>query len=285
MWRIDVAVRRIPLATRPQHFLYDERMKPEALVSISVAVMFAGIFLSALGAFGTYYFRGRTEMAHRPPPPVTLKADAPKLAERDTVREAWLASIVDPVAAPDDKPPAPPHAAPEPEVALPPVGELLVEKPRMETPPVAPPPIAVKPAPANPPAAIPEKPAPAKPVRVHLSGLGLAPWQLEKLLLRLRAVPHGTITIQAPEGVEEALHFADALKEAFVAADWTVVGVNVVKAPREPAGVTLSSATFPPPVEVTTVFSALVTAGIKLSTDLDPSQGKQHAVLYIGSRP
>ena len=135
------------------------------------------------------------------------------------------------------------------------------------------------------PVAIPEKPAPAKPVRVHLSGLGLAPWQLEKLLLRLRTVQHGTIVIQAPEGVEEALHFADALKEAFVTGGWTVIGVNPVKTAREPGGLTLSSGTFPPPVEVTTVFSALVTAGIKLSTDLDPSQGKQHAVLFVGSRP
>ena len=64
-------------------------MKPEALVSISVAVMFAGIFLSALGAFGTYYFRGRTEMAHRPPPPGDILAIVPgNTAKKPFVFEA-----------------------------------------------------------------------------------------------------------------------------------------------------------------------------------------------------
>ena len=64
-----------------------------------------------------------------------------------------------------------------------------------------------------------------------------------------------------------------------------IIDEDVVKTAREPSGLTLSSGTFPPPTEVTTVFSALVTAGIKLSTDLDPSQGKTHAVLFVGSRP
>ena len=269
-------------------------MKPEVLQSISVFAMIAGVFLSALGAFGTYYFRGRAETAQRPPPPVALKAAEPKPVVRDTARDDWFALIVEPVAVPNGKLPV----TPEPEMALPPVGELLVEMPRAETPTVVPrpsmkepapasPPIAVpeNTAPANTPVALPEKPALTKPVRVHLSGLGLAPWQLEKLLLRLRTVGHGTIVIQAPEGSEEAWLFADALKEAFVAGGWNVIGVNRVKTPRASSGLTLSSGTFPPPIEVTTVFSALVTAGIKLSTDLDPSQGKQHAVLFVGSRP
>ena len=260
-------------------------MKSEALQSISVAVMVAGIFLSALGAFGTYYFRGRTETAQIPPPPVAMKAAEPKLTVRDTARDAWLASIVEPVAVSNGKPPAPPPVLPEPDVALPPVAEMLAEEPRVEAAPVVPPPIAMEPAPANSTIAIPEKPAPAKPVRAHLSGLGLAPWQLEKMLLRLRTFEHGTIAIQAPEGSEEARRFADALKEAFVAGGWRVIGVDVVKTAREPSGLTLSSGTFPPPAEVTTIFSALVTAGVKLNTDLDPSQGKQHAVLFVGSRP
>jgi hypothetical protein len=81
------------------------------------------------------------------------------------------------------------------------------------------------------------------------------------------------------------MNFAAALKEAFVSAGWKVTGVTLVKTDREQSGITLSSGTFPPPTEVTTVFAALVSAGIKLSTDLDPSQGKKAPILLIGSRP
>ena len=307
-------------------------MKLEALQSLSVAVMFAGIFLSALGAFGTYYFGGRTEVAERPPPPVARRVAEVKPPARDTVRDEWLASIVEPVAGSNGGPPAPEiarppaaetprvatvpvapkpaapepkiapppvaeeprmvtlpvvpqFAAPEPEIAPLPVAEMLTEELPAKTAPVVPKTIATEPAPAQPAIAAPEKPALTKPARVHLSGLGLAPWQLEKMLLRLRAFEHGTIAIQAPEGSEDAWQFADALKEAFVAGGWNVIGVDAVKTLRESSGLTLSSGTFPPPSEVTTVFSALVTAGIKLSTDLDPSQGKTHAVLFVGSRP
>ena len=84
---------------------------------------------------------------------------------------------------------------------------------------------------------------------------------------------------------QEALDFANALKDAFHTAGWNVTSVTAVKPKRDTNGLTLSSGTFPPPADVTTVFSALVSAGIKLSTDLDPKQGKKSATLFVGSRP
>jgi hypothetical protein len=266
-------------------------MKLEALQSISVIVLITGLFLSALGAFGTYYFGGRTETAQRRPTPSPVRIAEQKLTVRDTARDAWLASIVEPVANSTSKPltlaplPTPRPVVADLTVTLPPIAEKLIDESPGEATLVLPAPIALESEPAYSTITIPEKPASAKSAHAHFAGLGIAPAQLEKLLQRLRTFDRGTIVIQAPEGSEEAWRFASALKEAFVAGGWRVIGVKAVKTAREPNGLTLSSGTFPPPSEVTTVFSALVAAGIKLSTDLDPSQGKQHAVLFVGSRP
>ena len=168
---------------------------------------------------------------------------------------------------------------------LPPVGEKLPEPAAPEkhpsstsapTKPAAPVVLAKNSAPeVNPPAAAPSR-APQ---------LGIEPWQKEKLLQRLRSFQNGSIGIQVPQGNDEAMGFATALKETFLTAGWHVTGLTTVKMDRESPGLTLSSGTFPPPTEVTTVFSALISAGMKLSTELDPAQGKKHATLFVGSRP
>ncbi len=116
------------------------------------------------------------------------------------------------------------------------------------------------------------------------SSLGVEPWQKDKLLQRLRSFQNGALAIQVPVGNADAMNFATALKEAFVSAGWEITGLTEVKVGPDQTGLTLSSGTFPPPAEVTTIFSALVSAGIKLSTDLDPSLGKKRPVLFIGSR-
>lgn len=168
---------------------------------------------------------------------------------------------------------------------LPPVAEKLPEPAAPEkrlasttTPkkPAAPVVLAKNSAPeVNPPAEAPSR----------IPQLGIEPWQKEKLLQRLRTFQNGSIGIQVPQGNDDAMGFATALKEAFLTAGWHVTGLTTVKMDRESPGLTLSSGTFPPPTEVTTVFSALVSAGIKLSTELDPAQGKKHAILFVGSRP
>ena len=281
-------------------------MKVELLQSISVAVLSVGLFLSAVGAFGTYYFGGKTERKT-----TSVEITEPDLPVRDEPPDERLASIVEPVTEavvtpPPEPAPTPPAPAPTPPQKPPPVivehdvkpPAPVVEKviaAKHEEPPVAPPTrIMPEPEPLVP-AKVPEPPAPAKTVAIkkppaeikpaRLEGLGIEPWQMEKMQQRLRTFDHGTITIQAPAGSDDAGRLAAALKEAFVAAGWRVVGVNVVKAGTDPKGITLSSGSFPPPAEVTTIFSALVSAGLKLSTDLDPSMGKQHAVLFVGSRP
>ena len=271
-------------------------MKLELLQSISVAVLSVGLFLSALGAFGTYYFGGKSERKT-----ASVEFTEPDLPVRGDPADERLAAIVEPVTeaavAPPPEPTPTPIPPPAPPQKPPPATADLIVKP---PPPVAEKLAAAKPqeAPLAPPSRImpePEPPVPAKTIATkqapadskphRLEGLGIEPWQTEKMLQRLRTFDHGTITIQAPEGSGEASRLAAALKEAFVAAGWRVVGVNFVKAGTDRKGITLSSGSFPPPAEVTTVFSALVSAGLKLSTDLDPSMGKQHAVLFVGSRP
>lgn len=340
-------------------------MKLEALQSLSVAVMFVGLFLSALGGFGAYFFSGGSEREGRAHHSAQVESAEPDQQSREATPDARLAAIVEPVPEVTAK-----QLSLIPEPALPPIPEKTPAAPAPATPaatPTPPPPVAkpatpepappkpVAPAPAPTPvvakAAAPEKPAPApapipekaappKPVpapaapvaeiakpakpepelvvakaatqpmvppapapetkpapvatetravaaapAARTPQLGIEPWQKEKMLQRLRTFQNGSIAIQVPQGNDEALGFATALKDAFLAAGWHVTALTQVKTDSETTGLTLSSGTFPPPTEVTTVFSALVSAGIKLSTELDPAQGKKHAVLFVGSRP
>ena len=284
-------------------------MKLEALQSLSVTVMIIGLFLSALGGFGAYFFSGGSERAGRAPISERVepsKSDRPEIADAEDPK---LSSIVEPVPEvtakqlsliPDSKLPAPPPPAttkPPPVVPATPPPAVAEAKPAVSVKPPAPKPATPAPEPPKVVAAVAQEPSPVIPktappethppsaVAGRSAGLGIEPWQKDKLLQRLRSVPNGSIAIQVPEGNADALDFATALKESFLAAGWHVTGLTAVKTDREPHGLTLSSGTFPPPTEVTTIFSALVSAGIKLSTDLDPSQGKQHAILFVGSRP
>ena len=292
-------------------------MKLEALQSLSLVTLIVGLLLSALGAYGTFRFSGENAREQRQEE--TASADAADPIEgalpahgggAEKITAIIEPVIIDPVfVSPEPEPKADAPKSGNGVLAhLPPVGEGPVEAPAEPVkPPVAvtpplpavplPKPIVAAPAKTEPPKSEPPPPAPVaavepravtpaeKPRHAPVPGLGLAPWQIEKLLLRLRSHSGGVVAIRVPEGNDDALQFAEALKTVFISAGWHVPGVEVVKTPRGNAGITLSSGTFPPPVEVTTVFSALVTAGIKLGTDLDPAQGKNKAVLHIGSRP
>ncbi len=298
-------------------------MKVEALQSLSVIVMVVGLFLSALGGLGAYFFSSGGERSRQPPSITQMESAEPELSMRDSNIDSKFASLTEPApevtakqlslipepalpvpptpipvksppapaivakkeeAAPK---PAPAHPAPAPAPVVPEPVKVAATAPAHPTP--APAPVPPEPAkvaataPAKPP--VPEKrPAPETPA-ARTAGLGIEPFQKEKLLQRLRTFQNGSIAIQVPEGNTEAMDFAIALKEAFLSAGWHVTSLAAVKTDRDSHGLTLSSGTFPPPTEVTTIFSALVSAGIKLGTDLDPSQGKQHAILFIGSRP
>ena len=295
--------------------------------------MIAGLFLSALGGFGAYFFSGGSERAGRTQNSAQVESTEPELPVRDSIDDSKLASLTEPVAEVTAKqislipdPPLPPIAekpskpAPAPVAKTAPLAMpapvIAAAKPATPEAKPAPPAIAkvtipeTKPAPMPvaeklpepPPAVSPQEmaktakaePAPAiaktaipetKPPAARPPELGIEPWQKEKLLQRLRSFPNGTIGIQVPEGNADALNFATALKDALIAGGWKVASLTEVKVDRDTPGLTLSSGTFPPPTEVTTVFSALVSAGIKLSTDLDPSQGKKHPILFVGSRP
>ncbi|MEO7317677.1 MAG: hypothetical protein ABIZ56_01675 [Chthoniobacteraceae bacterium] len=278
-------------------------MKLEALQSLSVAVMIAGLFLSALGGFGAYFFSGGSERNGHAQNPVPIESTEPELPLRDADADSRLAAIVEPIPEVTAK-----QLSLNPDPALPPVPEkppeaVATPPPQRATPEPAPviakttipekteplpPPVAEKlPAPAPPvaKAKAPEPKSAVKTVAARTPKLGLEPWQNEKLLQRLRTFQNGSIAIQVPEGNDEAMGFATAIKDAFLTAGWHVTGLTAVKMDREVSGLTLSSGTFPPPTEVTTIFSALISAGIKLSTELDPAQGKKHSTLFVGSRP
>ena len=287
-------------------------MKLEALQSVSVIVMFVGLFLSALGGFGAYFFSGGSERTSLATASAHVKSVEPELPTRDTAADARLAAIVEPVPEVSAK-----QFSPTPEPALPPLPpKKLATAPPAATPPEAkktapagqvpviaktvmpekveePPPVAeklpepppAKPAPVLAKAAAPEIHPPVDAPSSRKSQLGIEPWQREKLLQRLRTFQNGSIAIHVSQGNEEAMGFATALKDAFLAGGWHVTALTSVKTDREISGLTLSSGTFPPPTEVTTVFSALVSAGIKLSTELDPAQGKKPPTLFVGSRP
>ena len=314
-------------------------MKLEALQSLSVGVMIAGLFLSALGGFGAYFFSGGSERPGRAQSSARIEMTEPDLPMRDVGEDSRITSLIEPIDEvtarqlslnPDpalppipEKPPAPEPVAVSTPTAKPvePAPAPVVATTEIPHTSPLPPPVAEKLSPIAAAAAhlersappktesasqtaaieIPEKMPPPAPVAEKLpsraasasaptraiaasASLGVEPWQKDKLLQRLRSFQNGALAIQVPEGNAEAMNFATALKEAFVSAGWEVTALTEVKVGPDQTGLTLSSGTFPPPAEVTTIFSALVSAGIKLSTDLDPSLGKKRPVLFIGSR-
>ena len=58
-------------------------MKLEVLQSLSVTVMILGLFLSALGGFGAYFFSGGTERPGRAPATAQVESTEPDLPVRD----------------------------------------------------------------------------------------------------------------------------------------------------------------------------------------------------------
>lgn len=116
-------------------------------------------------------------------------------------------------------------------------------------------------------------------------GYEFSPVQLEKMVQRLRSRAHGAVTIRAVKGNEEALGFARALQRLFVAAGWTTGAVEAVATEGNADDVVLSSGTFPPPAEVTTIFSALSAAGIPINTALDPNLPAQSVQLFVSAKP
>jgi hypothetical protein len=201
-------------------------------------------------------------------------APEPVQSQEEEQKAAVRVATVSPA---EPKPTTSPVESPAPEKPEPAEPTIVATAPSTPTP---------SPEPHEP--AIPESTVPPKASELEPKPKpepALAAWQTDKLVQRLRGFPNGTIVIRVLEGDDEAGEFAQALKAGFVTAGWKVTGVQPIKATRDRKGITLSSGTFPPPPEVTTVFSALVTAGLKLSTDLDPAQGKQPAVLFVGSKP
>jgi hypothetical protein len=147
-----------------------------------------------------------------------------------------------------------------------------------------PPPIAAAPeVPPPPPARPPNHVSPDEFLQLWEKA-NLPPAAAKRFVRKLRAQP-GRVAIHIRRGDETAREFARMLKAGFLAADWRVDGVKETKTRRTSTGLDLSSGTFPPPIEVTTIYSALTAAQIAFSTDLDPNQGSRPAVLFVGGIP
>ena len=252
-------------------------MKIETLQTYSVAILILGLFLAAVGGFGAHYFGSKSDRLQRQQTASvvqTVDSRVMRLLARQQALETRLDSIERRAVA-KAPPPSVAVAAAEP-VPVPITGL----QPRA---------VADEPLPAPAVEAPPEPPKQpraksATDLRTSLTVLGLTSQQGAAFVRRLRTQRGRTVVIHVPEGRFDALDRAQAFKNVFLAADWRVTGVQEVRSRRSGRGMALSSGTFPPPMEVATILSALLSAGFQVETDLDPNQSQHRAVLFVGSK-
>jgi hypothetical protein len=281
-------------------------VKPEALQSLSVGLIFIGLFFAAVGGFGAFHFRHRVEREQEQQHTVatqtlveivsTLREEQRELQHRMVSLEEKAAEVPPPVAAIPTASPAPaalaanpsPVAAPPPVLALatppPPMPDLLL--PHL-------PAIAQGP----PPAAEPEPPAPAiKPPKLqlpvaapsaaahaaHEENAMLGGQKRSRLLKRLRDHPQQGIVIRAAAENAPAVKLAITLKSVFREAGWSVGDIEMVTHRLPAHTLLLSTGVFPPPKEFVAVYAALAGNGFLVTSDLDPNQGRQRVVVSVG---
>ena len=255
-------------------------MKIETLQTYSVAILILGLFLAAMGGFGAYYFGSKSERLQRQHTAAvvqTVDSRVMRLLARQQALEMRLDSTERQTAAPP--PPAPPPVAVVAPAPPPTTIPGLPARPEAVASP-APRPVALAP---QAPKTLPRV-KPATDLRTSLTVLGVTSQQGAAFVRRLRTQRGRTVVIHVPEGNFDALDRAQALKNVFLSADWRVTGVQEVRSRRSGRGMSLSSGTFPPPMEVATILSGLLTAGFKVETDLDPNQRQHRAVLFVGSK-
>ena len=271
-------------------------MKIETLQISSVAILILGLFLAAVGGFGAYYYGSKSDHLQRQQTASvvqTVDSRVMRLLARQQALETKMDSVERQAAAPPAPPPiavAPPDPVPaslpqldpSPIAAAPPksipAAFPLFEPLPIAVVPKAIPMIKVQPQPKQP------RSKPESDLRTSLKVLGLSSQQGAAFVRRLRTQRGRTVVIHVPEGKFDALDRAQALKNVFIEADWRVTGVQEVRSRRSGRGMALSSGSFPPPVEVATIFSALLSAGLQVETDLDPNQRQHRAVLFVGSK-
>ncbi len=254
-------------------------MKVETLQTYCVAILILGLFLAAVGGFGAYFYGSksdRLQRQHTASVVQTVDSRVMRLMARQPALETRLDAIARPAVAQPAAPPAPAAVAVHEPVPVPTPGQetrrVAVE------PPSAPAAKAPPEAPKQP------RAKSATDLRTSLTVLGLTSQQGAAFVRRLRTQRGRTVVIHVPEGRFDALDRAQAFKNVFLAADWRVTGVQEVRSRRPARGMALSSGTFPPPMEVATILSALLSAGFQVETDLDPNQRQHRAVLFVGSK-
>jgi hypothetical protein len=251
-------------------------MGPESLHSLSLAAVFVGLFVAALGGFGTMHFGREAERAEEGERLQVIQSlsdnvgllelEQSGLRERIAVMEKELVAPSHhgvPVSAPATPAPAAPPA-------------------------VTPPPIAVTPPPvAEGPANV-EKSDPLEVLSEAKAAVAKSPTlgaqQRATLVKRLSAHPNHRLSIQATEGDPQALELASALEAAFREARWKVQGVEIVKHHPPSSGLSLSTGVFPPSEEFITAYSALERAGFLVTSNLEPGQNGQEVVLFVGPK-
>jgi len=284
-------------------------MKPEVLHALSVVILIFGLFVSAVGMVGTFFFGQEVDRSQDRQQLVVLQG----LTDRVAVMQSDQAGLHERVASLNRKvseAPPPPSAgsgvstavAAVPPVAHPPTSAEpetlppIAAGPRQRdpVPPPAKPAVQIaRPVPAPPPVKPvrqPPRPEPAiskppsEPSRHVAEGKHpLTEMQSARLIKRLRAHPRHSIVIRAEAGDTHAVEMAMALRAAFRDAGWTVAAVQLDSKRAPFPGISLSTGTFPPPKEFIAAFGALESAGLRVSSDLDPKQSASSVVLSVGA--
>ena len=295
-------------------------MRPETLQSLSVAAICIGLFLTALGGFGAFYFGQRapdTDEAQR-------TATVQTLAEIVSTMREEQRDLLDRVAAVELKtvtplpsqiagvaPNSEPSGNPLPSIfasaasppAMLPSAPLELAPATLSTMPDLLRPHSSAATHASPSALAPEQGTPALPPKLPFSSgsssksapaAPAATADLEeplsgprraKLVARLRDHPRQILIIRAAAGNPAALKLAITLKSVFREAGWNVGEIETVARHLPAHTLLLSTGDFPPPKEFVAAYAALAGIGFLVTSDLDPHQGRKRVVISVGPIP
>jgi len=273
---------------------------PETLQSLSVGVVCVGLFLTALGGFGTFHFGHRLAQQQEEQRTVAVQTLAEIVNGLQEDQRA-LRQQVAVIAEREEKEALPPPVASGPpdvmsanpssavSLALPtptPIPNLFLPHPLADTqPPAAAESEQAAPAVKPPKLQLSPKPEPAAevaptttPEEDALTGRG----KRARLIRHLRNHAGQDIDIRAAAQDARAIKLAASLKSVFREAGWSVGEVEAVTHELPAQTLTLSTGAFPPTKEFVAAYGALAAAGFLVTSELAPHQGPHRVALSIG---
>jgi hypothetical protein len=269
-------------------------MSPDTLQSLGILAIGLGFVLIGLGGFSTYHasqqiqrtveLREAEQKGEMNAQLLTLMMKNQQLQEQTgrPADSAPAAEAAPPPAAYYFRPPAPPppptygQAAP----ATPVPGEEGAAAPA-----ATPEPVGEMPGASLDPLEAAQTPEWHEPESLEpvLPSRYLSVRQKEVIAETLRAHGRHMVKIESSYGEKESREFAEELGEAFTAADWDVLGIDVHRGLPLASGVTVSAGSFPPQPETRAMYEALLSAGIAVTQQLDPKQQNSETVVLVGT--